>query len=199
MSVRDRTKRRLASLAVLSGCVLIAHGAGAAQPPGFDDYAGQGYQEISTFAASQAHNPALAKYFADRAQAVRAGKAVPPLLVSQTKLDEATMREATKARLDLTSRLDNGARLTAPMSSAVAQVNFDCWLVQFKNIPGGRGEVRGAGQNCVPNRLRDLLILAPQHLGDKKGIPLRGLKNPLRGPVCLMQGTAPKPSSRPPL
>src|SRR5882757_11247555 len=139
MSVRDRTKRRLASLAVLSGCLLIANGAWATQPPGFDDYAGQGYQEISMFAATQAHNPALAKYFADRAQAVRAGKPVPPLLVSQAKLDEPTMREAAKARLDLTSRLDNGARLTAPMSSAVAQVNFDCWMVQFRNIPGRPG------------------------------------------------------------
>jgi len=137
MNMRGLEKRWLPSLAALSACLLIANGAWATQPPGFDAYAGQGYQEIAMFAATQAHNPALAKYFADRAQAARAGKLIEPVLVSQAKLDATTVVEADKARQQLTSRLNNGARLTAPLPAAIAQVNFDCWMVQFRVVPAG--------------------------------------------------------------
>src|SRR5262249_22504549 len=78
----------------------------------------------------------LAQYFTDRSKALRAGKNVEPVLAGQWTLDPTTMREASKARLELTSRLNNGAQLTAPRPAAIAQVNFDCWMAQFPAVGG---------------------------------------------------------------
>src|SRR5215475_1569807 len=99
MTMRGLTRRWLPSVTALSGCLVIANAAWATQPPTFGAYAAQGYQEVAVFAATRGHNPALAQYFTERSKALRAGKVVEPVLVSQWTLDPATLREASKARL----------------------------------------------------------------------------------------------------
>ena len=101
----------------------------AAEPPSFDSYLAQGYREIAVYALNQVASPEIAAHFAARAEMTSLqGTAIEPEAVEGWKLDRKLANEARTARRQLMSRLGNEARWTSPLTSAIAVLNFDCWL-----------------------------------------------------------------------
>jgi hypothetical protein len=135
---RSQAAQRRSLLAAL-GPVLLAGAASAAQPgtsDSFNAYVARGYREIATFAATKVDSPAAAAHFQQRAALVAAGGLVEPEAPDQSKLDPRVLSEARAARSQLVARLDHGARLNQPLLAAIAQVNFDCWVVPLPQRAG---------------------------------------------------------------
>jgi hypothetical protein len=107
----------------------IAGDAQAAEPPSFDSYLAQGYREIAVYALNQVASPEIAAHFAARAEMTNLqGTAIEPEAVEGWKLDRKLANEARSARRQLMSRLADDARWSSPLTSAIAVLNFDCWL-----------------------------------------------------------------------
>jgi hypothetical protein len=131
---------RWARILAATGAMLAAAPARSDGTASFGDYASRGYAEVAAYARNQAGNPTLAEYFAERSREAADGAALEPIEVSSWHLPAATAREATTARRRLIALLDAGARERDPYRAAVAIVNFDCWLPQFRarsrGLPG---------------------------------------------------------------
>ncbi|MBI4030800.1 MAG: OmpA family protein [Proteobacteria bacterium] len=69
-------------------------------------------------------------HFARKGLAAASGEAVLPEPISDWNLNPQHMEELSTARGRLIVAYDMGAREIAPQQSAVAQVNFDCWIEQ---------------------------------------------------------------------
>lgn len=115
-------------LAVIAGSAIAGTGQ-AAELPSFDSYLAQGYREMAVYALNHIASPEIATHFATRAELTsRQGTAVEPEAVESWKLGRKLANEARTARRQLMSRLDNDARWSSPLTSAIAVLNFDCWL-----------------------------------------------------------------------
>jgi hypothetical protein len=97
----------------------------------FYDYLEQGYLEIATYASREAGDAAQSKHFTGKAQLAAAEAPVEPDQPKQTALPQKVRLEMEAARQRLDNALAAGAQEIDPLSTAVAQVNLDCWLAQF--------------------------------------------------------------------
>jgi len=134
-----------ASVAPLSATVFalfVLAGAQAATEPNFHDYLEQGYREVATYAVTRAGDADLGKHFTDKARLAATEQAVAPDLPTPMALPQNIRAEMMAARNSLTNALAAGAQETDPLTTAVAQVNLDCWLAQFK------GSSQSGSEDC---------------------------------------------------
>ncbi len=116
-------------LAAMTAGLMIAGAGHAAEPPTIGTYVAQGYREIAFFALNQLASPAIAAHFAARAESTEvSGAAIEPEAIGDWAVDPKVAVEAGSARRQLLSRLDNGVESTSPLTSAVAVLNFSCWV-----------------------------------------------------------------------
>jgi hypothetical protein len=115
-------------LGVIAASALTGTGQ-AAEPPSYDSYLAQGYREMAVYALNRLASPEIAAHFATRAELTsRQGTAVEPEAVESWTLDRKLANEARTARRQLMRRLGSDARWASPLTSAIAVLNFDCWL-----------------------------------------------------------------------
>jgi hypothetical protein len=117
--------------AVCIGVFTLASAQASTASSNFYDYLQQGYLEISAYASGQAEDAIQSKHFAGKAQLAAAEQPVEPDLPPGTALPEDVRNEMMAARQKLTDAIAAGALEIDPLSTAVAQVNLDCWLAQF--------------------------------------------------------------------
>src|ERR1700752_1161280 len=96
----------------------------------FYDYLEQGYLEIAAYAGGQAKDADQSKHFAGKAQLASAEQSVEPDMPNKTGLPQDVRAEMVAARERMTDALAAGAQEIDPLSTAIAQVNLDCWLAQ---------------------------------------------------------------------
>jgi len=107
-------------------------GVQAATGQNFYDYLEQGYREVATYAVNRAGDADLGKHFTGKAQLAAADHTVIPDMPTTMALPKNVRDEMMTARKRLDSALAAGAQEIDPLNTAVAQVNLDCWLAQFK-------------------------------------------------------------------
>jgi hypothetical protein len=136
--------RKLYSWALAAiGGLAIAGGSQAAEVPSFAGYVVQGYREIAFFALNQIGSPTIAEHFASRAQLADVqGVVVEPEAIGDWDVDRKLASEARPARKQLMDRLGNGAQWAAPLTSAIAVLNFDCWVGFASADPSSSAECR---------------------------------------------------------
>ena len=108
----------------------------------FSGYLAQGYRQTAAVAARNA--PGLAAYFTGRGTLSAEDRAPDPAQPEAARLTNWDFKEASFARSKLIASLDGGARARQPLLAAIAQVNFDCWVMPLPEQPGvpGGGECR---------------------------------------------------------
>jgi hypothetical protein len=102
----------------------------------FDVYLSEGYRQMAVVAARAAADHHIIAYYKKRDALVVRGTTVDPEQPDPRALDPSVLHEASYARNDLLARLDAGARQRQPLLAAIAQVNFDCWVVPLPRRPG---------------------------------------------------------------
>jgi hypothetical protein len=105
-------------------------------PSEFNAYLAEGYRQMALVAARAALGDRIVYYFRQRDALAAEGETVVPQLLDPRKLDSWTLREATFARRELLATLDGGARQRQALLAAIAQVNFDCWIVALPHRLG---------------------------------------------------------------
>jgi outer membrane protein OmpA-like peptidoglycan-associated protein len=73
-------------------------------------------------------------HFRSKARAAVLGDAVWPDKVASREIPATERAGAVERRERLLRALEGGARATAPVDTAAAQVNFDCWLEELEAI-----------------------------------------------------------------
>jgi len=114
-------------------------GALGATGPSFYDYLEKGYREVARYAVKRAGDESLGRHFATKAQLATAGEPVAPDTPAPTALPRNLRQEMLTGREKLTAALAAGAQQSEPRAAAVALVNFDCWVAQFKDSAGRPG------------------------------------------------------------
>lgn len=129
---------RYGAAIVAAACLLTAPLARAAPVPaaGFDAYLAEGYRQLAAVAARSGPDAGLAAHFRKRSVLAARGDPVLPQDIGLGELDPWTLHEASFARKELVARLDAGARQHQPLLAAMAQVNFDCWVVPLPHRLG---------------------------------------------------------------
>ena len=122
--------------------LLALASAQASTGPNFYDYLEQGYREVAGYAVTRAGDAELSKHFASKAQLAATEQAVAPDMPTPMALPQDVRAEMMAARNRLASALAAGAQETEPLATAVAQVNLDCWLAQFK------GAAQSGSKDC---------------------------------------------------
>src|SRR6266481_2685830 len=97
--------------------------------PNFSVYLAEGYRQMAAVARRAAADDQVVDYFRKRDAMALRGRLVRPQWPDPDRLDPSILREARFARKELVARLDGGAAQRKPLLAAIAQVNFDCWLV----------------------------------------------------------------------
>ncbi len=135
----------------------------------FTRHATREYLAYSYFDAEQQRDYIDSRHFAAKAAASRAGTIVLPedLMRWNLTLDETP--EFLRARTRLIRALDAGGREIAPKASAVAQVNFDCWVERTAE----REEV-ALTESCRAN-FEEALAEVERALGIGAGLPREDL------------------------
>jgi len=103
----------------------------------FSGYLVQGYRQTAEVAARNA--PGLAAYFTRRGALAAEDRAPDPAQPEAATLNNWDFKEASFARSKLLASLDGGARARQPLLAAIAQVNFDCWVMPLPEQPGVPG------------------------------------------------------------
>ena len=91
---------------------------------------------MAAVARRRGDDPQISSYYEQRQTLAATERGVEPERVDGRPLDAWTIREAGIARGQFVARLDAGARTRQPLLAAIAQVNFDCWVVPFKRKIG---------------------------------------------------------------
>src|ERR1051325_5788936 len=108
--------------------------------PNFNGYLAEGYRQMAAVAARAAADHQVVDYYRKRDALAARGEPVSPQQLDPDGLDPGSLREASFARKELVASLDGGARQHQPLLAAIAQVNFDCWVVplpQRLGVPDG--------------------------------------------------------------
>jgi len=131
LSRKAYLRATLAPFAAACICVFTLTIAQASTGSKFYDYLEQGYLEIAGYASSRAGDAAQSKHFTGKAQLAAAEQPVEPDMPNKAALPQDVRAEMMAARERMTDALAAGAQEIDPLSTAVAQVNLDCWLAQF--------------------------------------------------------------------
>lgn len=131
LSRKASLRAALAPFAAVCIGVFTLSNAQANTPSNFYDYLEQGYLEIAGYASGQAQDAAQSKHFAGKAQLAAAEQPVEPDMPNNAGLPQDLRSEMLAARERLNNAIAAGAQEIDPLSTAIAQVNLDCWLAQF--------------------------------------------------------------------
>jgi OOP family OmpA-OmpF porin len=103
-----------------------------AMGPPFNEQIKLGYLRL---ADAERAKPDLSDWyhFRSKARAAMLGDPVWPDKVSSRQVPPASQAEAIELRERLLRALEGGARTAAPVDTAAAQVNFDCWLEELES------------------------------------------------------------------
>src|SRR5205823_1417248 len=148
----------------------------------FDVYLSEGYRQLAATAARATADRKIVAFFKHRDALVVKGIAVSPQPPDPRGLDAAALREANYARKELLATLDGGARQRQPLLAAIAQVNFDCWVVALPRRPGvpdgdecrRRFYFAFAGLSANP----EPLVNAPQQTVERAQLPAATADSP---------------------
>jgi len=88
------------------------------------------YRQIAVYEADEMYDWIDADYFARKGLRTADGEVVAPEQIADWNLPADKIDEMTKARHDLVTLLDAGARDKFPKLAAHAQGRFDCWIEQ---------------------------------------------------------------------
>ncbi len=99
-------------------------------PDAFTQTLSAEYRDFAQREQSEEFDFADAKYFADKSLAAAQGLLVAPELPQSWEIRTADADVLNKARTDLITALDQGARSLVPHHAAIAQARFDCWIEQ---------------------------------------------------------------------
>ncbi|HYV89534.1 MAG TPA: hypothetical protein VFA91_13235 [Candidatus Polarisedimenticolia bacterium] len=103
----------------------------------FSNYLAQGYSQL----AKAAGKAPVSQLYKKRSTAAAGGQAVEPLGPDASHLDVLTANEARSYRDQLIEGLQAGGRDRQPLLAAIAQVNYDCWVMP---LPKRKGAPRSA-------------------------------------------------------
>jgi hypothetical protein len=144
ISQRHLAQRHVVAAVILcslfAGRTVLAATGQASWPSEFDAYLAEGYRQMAGIAALATNDQRVISYFKKRDALANQGSSVDPQKLEPLDLDSWTLHEATYARKQLIERLDGGARQHQPLLAAIAQVNFDCWVVPLPRrlgVPDG--------------------------------------------------------------
>jgi OOP family OmpA-OmpF porin len=99
----------------------------------FNEALKDGYVALADEQWSEAHLGEW-HHFHDKARSAMLGEVVWPDKVASRAVQDAARDEALVARERLLRALEGGARESAPLDAAAAQVAFDCWLEELERI-----------------------------------------------------------------
>jgi len=88
------------------------------------------YRQIAVYEADEMYDWPDADYFARKGLRTAGGEVAEPEHIADWKLPADKVDELTKARHDLVTLLDAGARDKFPQLAGHAQGRFDCWIEQ---------------------------------------------------------------------
>ena len=127
---RDDLKRcLLPSLVGAVALFCLTQAAAADQTSAFKEALAQGYQEIAKFIDLRTHDTAGQSYFRNKSDRASALYDVDPEWPTNWTISHDTQEIMMRDRRSLVTglaRLKSGAD---PKAEAIAQVNFDCWVV----------------------------------------------------------------------
>ena len=103
----------------------------------FSNYLAQGYSQL----AKVAGKAPVSQLYKKRSAAASGGQAIEPLQPDAKHLDVLTVNEARHYRDQLIEGLQSGGRQRQPLLAAIAQVNYDCWVMP---LPKRKGAPRSA-------------------------------------------------------
>jgi len=121
----------LLAAAILAASILLASAQTTAASD-FSGYLADGYRQL----ASKAGNTSAAQLYKKRSAASAAGQAIEPLQPGSALPDGLTLGEVQEARDKLMEALSSGGRERQPLLAAIAQINYDCWIVPLPKRKG---------------------------------------------------------------
>jgi hypothetical protein len=131
-----RTSAAIGLSASVFTSALICAPLGAAASD-FSNYLAQGYSQL----AKVAGKAPVSQLYKKRSTAAAGGQAIEPLQPDAKRLDVLTVNEARHYRDQLIEGLQAGGRQRQPLLAAIAQVNYDCWVMP---LPKRKGAPRSA-------------------------------------------------------
>jgi hypothetical protein len=123
------------SATVFAGSLICAPVGAAASD--FSNYLAQGYSQLAKVAAKTP----VSLLYKKRSTVAAGGQAIEPLQPDAAHLDALTVNEARIYREQLIEGLQAGGRQRQPLLAAIAQVNYDCWVMP---LPKRKGAPRSA-------------------------------------------------------
>jgi outer membrane protein OmpA-like peptidoglycan-associated protein len=102
-------------------------------PLPFNEQLKEGYLQLAETQRAETH-PINWFHFRSKAREAMLGDTVWPDKVASRQVPEASRTEAIELRERLLRALEGDARTAAPVDTAAAQVNFDCWLEELESI-----------------------------------------------------------------
>ena len=127
-----------ASGLIFVACILFAAASEATQQVSlnFDTYLAEGYRQVAGAAVRVGAHASLLSYYKKRSADAANGRAIVPQVPNVDELDPWTLREANFARNELIESLRSGSSQRQPLLAAIAQVNFDCWVMPLPRQTG---------------------------------------------------------------
>jgi OmpA-OmpF porin, OOP family len=107
--------------------------AAMAPPLPFNEQLKEGYLQLAEAARAQT-SVSNWYHFRTKAREAMLGDVVWPDKVASRQVPAAAQADAIERRERLLTALESGARRAAPVDTAAAQVNFDCWLEELETI-----------------------------------------------------------------
>jgi hypothetical protein len=127
-----------ASGLIFVACILFAGTCEATEQVSlnFDTYLAEGYRQVAGAAVRVGAHASLLSYYKKRSADAANGRAIVPQVPNADELDPWTLREANFARNELIESLRSGSSQRQPLLAAIAQVNFDCWVMPLPRQTG---------------------------------------------------------------
>ena len=123
---------------IFVACILFAGSSEATEQVSlnFDTYLAEGYRQIAGAAVRVGAHASLLSYYKKRSADAANGGTIVPQVPNADELDPWTLREANFARNELVESLRSGSSRRQPLLAAIAQVNFDCWVMPLPRQTG---------------------------------------------------------------
>ncbi len=117
------------AIAAIAALMLACEPAAASD---FSDYLSLGYRQVASLAGTKS----LVRLYGQRSTASANGEAIAPLVPDPQITQDLNFDAAKLGREALLDSLRSGAHKRQPLLAAIAQVNFDCWVMPLPRRKG---------------------------------------------------------------